>query len=91
MVYWLRGQMVARLPSGGRQNGPQRKGGGQAEREGKQVACAGPMHSWAPTTETGGVVGEGKPGSLPGTLRQAQTWSCRQPSTCSRKVSCALP
>lgn len=59
MVYWVRGQMGARLPSGGRQNGPQRKGGGQAERDGKQAECAGPMHSWAPTTETGGLVGEG--------------------------------
>lgn len=62
-----------------------------SKREGTQVACAGPMHSWAPTTETGGVVGEGKPGCLPGTLRQAQPWSCRQPSACSRKVSCELP
>lgn len=51
--------MVASLPSGGRQNGPQRKGGGQAERDGEQAECAGPMHSWAPTTETGGLVGEG--------------------------------
>lgn len=35
--------------------------------------------------------GRGEPGCLPGTLLQAQTWSCRQPSTCSRKVSCELP
>lgn len=61
MVYWVRGQMAARLPSGGRQNGPQRKGGGQAEREGKQVECAG----WAPTMETGGMVGEGETRSSP--------------------------
>lgn len=93
MVYWVRDQMVARLPSGGPSKWASEKGKGPGRARGEGVERPG-SRAWLGPYD--GEWRHGGAGCLPGTSSQstppqAQTRPCRQTSTRSREVSCEPP